>query len=109
MTDTPFLSAPVLPAPVLDAAVPAAAPVPVVKPDLSEVTVDKAVEDVATVAAPFLPVKVRLALYTGLGIVAVLAPSIGQVFGGQVSLILDGVGAAAAGAVPILAVSHLSD
>jgi hypothetical protein len=81
---------------------------PVVKPDLSAATVDKAVTELGTVAAPFIPAKVRAVIYAVGGVIVVAAGALAPVIGGTIGVVLDGVGAAAGALTSTLALSHIT-
>ena len=94
--------------PVNPTTIPTLAPVPVVAPDLSNETVDKALVTLTETAAPFLSPKVRAAIYTVGGLVAVVAAAVSPVIGGTVSIVLDSVAAAATALVSAIALGHIS-
>jgi hypothetical protein len=81
---------------------------PVVKPDLSAATVDHAIVELATTAAPFIPAKVRAVIYAVGGVIVVAAGALAPVIGGTVGVVLDGVGAAAGALTSTLALSHIT-
>jgi hypothetical protein len=81
---------------------------PVVKPDLSAATVDKAVTDIGTAAKPFIPAKLRATIYTVGGLIGVVTIASSPVFGGTLGEVLGGIGAAATALTSTLAVSHIT-
>lgn len=83
-------------------------PAPIVAPDLSTATVDKAVSELATVSGPFIPTKVRAAIYTVGGLASVAAGAIALVVGGVIGRDLELVGSAAGVLTAVLAVSHVN-
>jgi hypothetical protein len=83
-------------------------PAPLVTPDLSAATVDKAVSEIGAASVPFIPAKVRAALYTVGGLVSVVAGASALVIGGVVGRDLDLIGSAAGTLVAVLAVSHVA-
>ncbi|MET4703097.1 hypothetical protein [Frigoribacterium sp. UYMn621] len=103
MTDTTL--APAAPVTIVT---PIPVPVPLIAPDLSNETVDKALVTVTETAAPFLPPKVRAAIYTVGGIVAVAAGAAAPVIGGTIGVVLESVAAAAAAVISVSALSHIS-
>jgi hypothetical protein len=58
-------------------------------------------------ACPFIPAKVRAAIYTVGGLVIVGAGALAPVIGGTVGAVLEGIGAAAGAATSALALSHI--
>lgn len=93
------------PAPVVDAPVAAE---PVVAPDLSAPTINNAVTNITTAAAPFIPAKVRAAIYTVGSLVSVAAFAVAPVIGGHVGVVIDLVGGATVALNGALALSHVS-
>lgn len=95
------------PAPVVEA--PAVAPaLPLVAPDLSAKTVDTAVTELATAANPFIPAKVRAAIYTVGSFVSVAAFAVAPVVGGHIGVVVDLIGGATVALTGALAISHVS-
>lgn len=81
---------------------------PIVQPDLSPETVDHAITETLTVAAPFLSVKVRARIYTVAGAIGVICIAAAPVVGGLIGDVLGGIGAAATAASSVTALSHIS-
>lgn len=81
---------------------------PVVAPDLSAPTVDGAVAKIATAASPFIPAKLRAAIYTVAGLIGVATIASAPVVGGTLGDVLGGIGAAATALTSTLAVSHIT-
>jgi hypothetical protein len=100
--------APVVDTPVAAPAAPVAAPEPIVAPDLSAATVDKAVTALATAAGPFIPAKIRATIYTVGSLVSVAAFAVAPVIGGHVGVVVDLVGGASVALTGALAISHVN-
>lgn len=81
---------------------------PIVAPDLSAATVDKAVAEVTAAAKPFIPAKLRATIYTVGGLIGVVSIATAPVFGGTIGDVLGGIGAAATALTSTLAVSHIT-
>ena len=93
---------------IIDTTVPAPVAVAVIAPDLSNETVDKALVTLTEVAAPFLSAKVRAAIYTVGGLLAVVAGAVAPVVGGTVGVVCESIAAAAAAVVSVTALGHIA-
>lgn len=81
---------------------------PIIAPSLDAATVAKDTSTIAAAVARFLPLPVRVTLYT-VGIVAGAAgPSLGELVGGQVGATVGIVTGALAAVGSAVAISHLS-
>lgn len=81
---------------------------PIVDPNLNKATIDTAVSEISNAAAPFIPAKIRAAIYSIGGLVIVVAGAVAPVVGGTVGNILDVAASAIGALVGAVAVSHVS-
>jgi hypothetical protein len=86
----------------------AAAPKPIVAPDLSPEVIAAAETAIIGEVNPYIPAKVRAAVYTAAGAIIVVFPPIAAVVGGEVGSILTAIASAAGIAASTLAVSHIT-
>jgi len=103
---------PVLPSAVVEAAIvaPVVAQAPakhLVDPNLSAAVLDPALAVVTTTVAPFIPAKVRAAIYVVAPIATIVCAAVAPVVGGTIGTILDAAAAAFAVLAPAVAVSHI--
>jgi hypothetical protein len=80
---------------------------PIVTPDLTPKTVDKAAVSVTAATAPFIPAKVRAIIYSVAGLIGVVGVAIAPVLGGVAGEVAGGIGAAATAVTSTLALSHI--